>query len=147
MYKGKILIIDILYVEEIEAFNEKGEDFSLNETKCHYVYESDSTLVVFNKQKFDKRERSSAGSRSSLRFNRLGKLVANKCLGRAKSKKVASNDVTKMNEGSGEAVFLPIKLIHSLSNMDHQRCISGIRGSFQRAAPSETLDAVDGLTN
>ena len=47
--------MDDLYVEEMEAFNKKGEDFSPNGTKCCYLYEQDSTPVVSNKQKFDKR--------------------------------------------------------------------------------------------
>lgn len=76
--------------------------------------------LVSNKQKFDKREQASAGSRNSLGFNGVRKLEVIKCSRYTKSKNKANNDVMKMNEGSREAALLPIEVIHSLSNIHCQ---------------------------
>ena len=83
----------------------------------HFVYESDSTPLVSNKQKFDDRERTFFDERNSIGHNGLTRAGMGKGLRRTNNKeRELNNGVTKKEEGFKEASLLLDEQKHSLSN-------------------------------
>lgn len=78
MTDGRIWIISNLYVREVESFNKKGENFSDDSFKFHYMYLSNSTLVASNKQKFEVRDGASIDLEYEFGSGSLGKVELSK---------------------------------------------------------------------